>query len=125
MKYLIMLYGNPMTREWWAGLTDAEKNEAAGGHFAINEALAASGEMIVTSEGLGDPSLARWVSVRDGRTVASDGPFAEVKEYLAGFYLIEVDSPERAVEIAAEFPEAEWGLVEVRPILELGGGPDV
>ena len=124
MKYLIMLYGNPMTREWWAGLTDAEKNEAAGGHFAINEALAASGEMIVT-QALADPATGQRVSLVDGQAMTTDGPFAEVKEYLAGFYLIEVDSPERAVEIAAQFPEAEWGLVEVRPILELGGGSDV
>ena len=124
MKYLIMLYGNPMTREWWAGLSDAEKNEAAGGHFAINEALAASGEMIVT-QALADPATGKRVSLADGRAVTSDGPFAEVKEYLAGFYLVEVDSPERAVEIAGQFPEAEWGLVEVRPILELGGGSDV
>jgi hypothetical protein len=124
VKYLIMLYGNPMTREWWAGLSDAEKNEAAGGHFAINEALAASGEMIVT-QALADPATGKRVSLVDGQAVTSDGPFAEVKEYLAGFYLVEVDSPERAVEIAGQFPEAEWGLVEVRPILELGGGSDV
>ena len=124
MKYLIMLYGNPMTREWWAALSDEEKNEAAGGHFAINEALAASGEMIVT-QALADPATGQRVSLVDGRAVTSDGPFAEVKEYLAGFYLVDVDSPERAVEIAGQFPEAEWGLVEVRPILELGGGSDV
>jgi hypothetical protein len=124
VKYLIMLYGNPMTREWWAGLSDAEKNEAAGGHFAINEALAASGEMIVT-QALADPATGQRVSLVDGQAVTSDGPFAEVKEYLAGFYLVDVDSPERAVEIAGQFPEAEWGLVEVRPILELGGGSDV
>ena len=119
-----MLYGNPMTREWWAGLSDAEKNEAAGGHFAINEALAASGEMIVT-QALADPATGKRVSLVDGQAMTTDGPFAEVKEYLAGFYLVDVDSPERAVEIAAQFPEAEWGLVEVRPILELGGGSDV
>ena len=62
MKYLIMLYGNSMTREWWASLSDAEKNEAAGGHFAINEALAASGEMIVT-QALADPSTGQRVSL--------------------------------------------------------------
>jgi hypothetical protein len=61
------------------------------------------------------------VSVRDGQTVTSDGPFAEAKELLAGFFLLDCDSPERAVEIAARMPEAELGLVEVRPILQLGG----
>ena len=56
--------------------------------------------MIVT-EALADPSLTRRVTVRDGQTVTSDGPFAEAKELLAGFYLLECDSMERAVEVAA------------------------
>jgi hypothetical protein len=71
------------------------------------------------SEGLADPSLAKRVSVRDGRTMISDGPFAEVKEHLAGFYLIEVDTMERAVELAARVPDAAWGEVEVRPVLDM------
>ena len=59
--------------------------------------------------------------MRDGQTVTSDGPFAEAKELLAGFYLLECDSMERAVEVAARLPEAELGLIEVRPVLTLGG----
>jgi hypothetical protein len=59
--------------------------------------------------------------VRDGQTLTSDGPFAEAKELLAGFFLLECDTPERAVEVAARVPEAGLGLVEVRPVLELGG----
>jgi hypothetical protein len=62
------------------------------------------------------------VSVRDGRTVTSDGPFAEAKELLAGFFLLDCESMERAVEVAARVPEAELGLVEVRPVRELGTG---
>ena len=58
--------------------------------------------------------------MRDGQTVTSDGPFAEAKELLAGFYLLECDSMERA-EVAARLPEAEFGLIEVRPVLTLGG----
>src|SRR5918993_5978335 len=84
MKYLIMLYGNPTTREWWYTLSDAEKAEAASGHFAIPDALQASGEMIHT-EALADPATGQRVSVADGRAMTTDGPFAEVKEYLAGF----------------------------------------
>ena len=56
-----------------------------------------------------------------GKTVSSDGPFAEVKEHLAGFYLIDVASEERAVEVAARLPDAVWGLVEVRPVLDMSG----
>jgi len=124
MKYLIMLYGNPTTREWWFTLSDAEKAEAASGHFAIADALQASGEMIHT-EALADPATGQRVSVADGRAMTTDGPFAEVKEYLAGFYLVDCESRERAVEIAAQFPEASLGLVEVRPVLELGGGQEM
>jgi hypothetical protein len=74
------------------------------------------------SEALADPSTATRVAVREGRTITTDGPFAEAKELLAGFYLVDCDSHERAVEIAARVPGmAELGLVEVRPVLDLGG----
>ena len=53
--------------------------------------------------------------------MTTDGPYAEAKELLAGFFLLDCDGPERAVEIAAQIPEAAFGLVEVRPILQLGG----
>ena len=70
-------------------------------------------------KGLADPELAKRVSVRDGTTISSDGPFAEVKEYLAGFYLVECESIDRAVELAALVPDAWTGSVEVRPVFDL------
>lgn len=70
---------------------------------------------------MADPSLGIRVSTRGGHTVSSDGPFAEVKEHLAGFYLIDVDNEKRAVEVAARVPDAVWGLVEVRPVLDMSG----
>jgi hypothetical protein len=120
VKYLILIWSNPESRRAWEGFSDAEKADGFAYYATLNEELAASGELIVT-EALADPSLSRRVSVRDGRTITSDGPFAEVKEHLAGFYLVECESPERAVEIAARVPEAELDLVEVRPVLDLGG----
>jgi hypothetical protein len=84
------------------------------------EDLVASGELVVT-HALADPSLATTVTVRDGAAVATDGPFAEAKEQLAGFFLVECETPERAVEIAARMPEAHFGLIEVLPVLDLGG----
>jgi hypothetical protein len=57
--------------------------------------------------------------VREGRTLTSDGPFAEVKEHLAGFYLIECQSQERAVELAARVPDAFYNEVEVRPVMDV------
>jgi hypothetical protein len=120
VKYLILIYSNPASREIWEGFTDDQRAEGFRYYDALAEELAASGELIVT-EALADPSLTRRVSVRDGRTFTSDGPFAEAKELLAGFFLLECESMERAVEVAARVPEAELGLVEVRPVLSLGG----
>jgi hypothetical protein len=120
VKYLILIYSNPASREIWAGFSDDQRAEGFRYYAALTDELAASGELIV-SEALADPSLATRVSVRDGQTLTSDGPFAEAKELLAGFLLLECESVERAVEIAARVPEAEFGLVEVRPILKLGG----
>ncbi len=120
MKYLILIYSNPMSRKLWEGFSQAERGEGLRLYAALTEDLATSGELIV-SEALADPSLAKRVEVRDGQTMTTDGPFAEVKEHLAGIYLIQCDSIERAIEHAARVPEAAYGLVEVRPVLDLGG----
>jgi hypothetical protein len=115
VKYLILIYSNPASREIWEGFSDDQRAEGFRYYGALNEELAAAGELIVT-EALADPSLTTRVSVRDGQVVTSDGPYAESKELLAGFYLLECESVARAVEIAARVPEAELGLVEVRPV---------
>ncbi|OLC57637.1 MAG: hypothetical protein AUH85_02875 [Chloroflexi bacterium 13_1_40CM_4_68_4] len=120
MKYLILIYSNPQSRQIWEGFSDAQRAEGLQHYAALNEDLSASGELIV-SEALSDPSLAKRVLVREGRTTTTDGPFAEAKEHLAGFFLIECQSIERAIAIAARVPEAALGLVDVRPILDLSG----
>lgn len=120
MKYVILIYGNPQSRQIWEGLTDAQRAEGWDAYAALNEHLAASGELIV-AHALADPSLAKRVTARAGQTLVSDGPFAEAKELLSGFYLIECATIERAVAYAARVPEAAQGLVEVRPVLDLRG----
>jgi hypothetical protein len=120
VKYLILIYSNPASREIWERFTDDQRAEGYRYYAALAEELAASGELIVT-EALADPALTRRVSAHDGQIITSDGPFAEAKEVLAGFFLLDCQSTERAVEIAARVPEAELGLVEVRPVLHLGG----
>lgn len=120
MRYLILIYSNEASRQAWERLSDEQRWELGTGHQALRELLAESGEL-VASEGLADPSLAKRVSVRAGSTIATDGPFAEVKEYIAGFYLIDCDSTARAVELAAMAPDAARGEVEVRPVLDLSG----
>jgi hypothetical protein len=123
VKYLILIYNNERTREVWEGLSGAERAEGMQAHMSLVEDLSESGEFIVM-EALADPARSKTVSVRDGRPVSSDGPFAEMKEYLVGFYLVDCDSIERAVEHAARIPEAALGLVEVRPVLD-NGGPEM
>jgi hypothetical protein len=120
MKYLILIYGNPESRAIWESFSDEQKAEGYAYYAKLSDELAASGELIVT-EALADASQTKRVAVRDGRTVTTDGPFAEAKEVLAGFFLLDCESMERAIEWAARMPEAELGLIEVRPVLELGG----
>jgi hypothetical protein len=120
VKYLILIYSNPKSRAVWEDMTEAQRVEFGRGHYTLADELAESGELIA-SEGLPDPSHGTRVSVRDGQTIASDGPFAELKEYLAGFYLIECDTLDEAVAHAARVPDALHGEVEVRPVYERSG----
>lgn len=120
MKYLILIWSNPESRAIWASFSAEERSEGFAYYAGLAEDLEASGELIVT-EALADPSLTKRVTVREGQTMTSDGPFAEAKELLAGFFLVECESTERAVEIAARVPEAELGLVEMRPVMDLSG----
>lgn len=120
MKYVILIYGNPASREIWDSFSPEQKTTGLAAYAALDEELAATGELIV-SEALADPSLATRIPAREGQALTTDGPFAEVKEQLAGFFLIECETAERARTIAEQVPEAEFGLVEVRPVLDLNG----
>jgi hypothetical protein len=120
MKYMILIHSNEQSLALWETLTDEQQRDLGVGHMKLTEEMAEAGVLVV-SEGLADRELARWVSVRDGETIASDGPFAEVKEHLAGFYLVECDSLEAAIEWAAKVPDAQLREVEVRPVLDMSG----
>jgi hypothetical protein len=120
VKYLILIYSNPESRQIWAGLSREERSVGLQAYAQLNDDLRESGELIAT-EALADRSTTRRVAVRDGRPIVTDGPFAEAKEQLAGFYLLDCETVERAIEIAARVPEAELGLVELRPTMELSG----
>jgi hypothetical protein len=110
VKYVILIHHNPAA---WDALSDAQRREIGRRHLAFTEELTASGELVV-SEALADPSLARTVPA-----VVSDGPYAEAKEYLAGFYLVECDSLDRAAEYAARLPHGPHYRIEVRPVMNL------
>jgi len=120
MKYVILIYSNPASRSIWESFTPEQRAAGLGHYAALNEVLMASGELIV-SEALADPSMAKCVALEQDQVMATDGPFAEAKEQLAGFFLVECESIERAIEHAARVPEARLGLVEVRPVMDLKG----
>jgi hypothetical protein len=120
MKYLILIQSNPRSLAAWDKMSDAERMDFGVGHLKLTDEMIDAG-VHVASEGLADPSLAKWVSVRNGETIASDGPFAEVKEHLAGFYLIDCPNEAEAIGWAAKVPDALNTEVEVRPVLDMSG----
>jgi hypothetical protein len=105
MKYLCLVYGE---EDRIAAMDDHEC-------LACDAALRASGHC-VASEALQPVATATTVRVRNGRTTVYDGPFAETKEQLAGFYLIEARDLDEAIQLAAKIPPAAVGCIEVRPI---------
>ena len=115
MKYVVLIYGNPESRSAWEGMSDEQRAAGLAYYQQLNDDLDASGERIV-SERLAFPELAKRVG-----PMATDGPFAEAKEFLAGFYLLDCETEERALEIARRIPEASFGVVEVRPVMGLHG----
>jgi hypothetical protein len=119
MKFLLVMHVNPAIME---ELSEAESQEIMEGHGAFMKAIRESGEMIST-EALADPSKSSVVRVRDGVPVVTDGPYLEAKEFLGGYYLVDVASKDRALELAAMIPDARFdGLgIEVRQVIFSGG----
>lgn len=115
MKYLLLVY---LDQELFDALPAEEYAEHMRACLRHADELKARGTLLA-SDKLEPPAQARTVRVRQGRTTVFDGPFAETKEVLAGYNLIEAGSPEEAVEIARSFPWARYGSMEVRPVADL------
>jgi hypothetical protein len=124
MRYLLLIYGNPARFEHplylrdpaFLALPEAERDAVTRQAGALLEEITESGEL-VTGGALAGPEEARTVRVRDGVPAATDGPYLEAKEHLAGYFLLECASAERADAIAARFPDARFGAVELRPVV--------
>jgi len=119
MKYLILIHQNRGAREQFASFPPEVQAAGMQAYYDLNAELTRTGEM-VSAEALSDDSTATVVSLKSGSVVTSDGPFAESKEMLAGFYLVDVTSLDRALEIAAKIPEVQAGAgdVEVRAVMD-------
>jgi hypothetical protein len=119
VKYIALIHNNPAA---WQALSQAEKEQHDRDAEAFLDAITKSGELLGGAVVLAVPSNAKTVRVRSGVPAVTDGPFAEGKEHLAGYYLLECDSIERAIEIVVEGdPSARHFAVEVRPIMHMSG----
>jgi hypothetical protein len=114
VKYMLLIYSNPVA---WDALSDEERAGLGPEHAALIDELVESGEWIGGSV-LAEPARSRTVRVREGVSLATDGPFSEAKEHLAGYDLVDCASLERALEIAARIPDARLSGVEVRRVVD-------
>lgn len=126
MRYVIMIYSNPAT---WVHPMFLHQHEQLGPEEraaqldefgALMKEIIGSGELI-DSAALADPVTSRTIRFRDGVPTATDGPFADAKEQMAGYFLVDCETPERAAEIASRFPDARNAGVEIRPVMDLSG----
>jgi hypothetical protein len=113
MQYMLLIYGEPGR---WESFSEEQRNALYEDYFALSRRLRGEGKLVSSNE-LQPSSTATTVQVRGGDTEVTDGPFAETKEVLGGYYLIEASSLDEAIEWAAQIPSARHGKVEVRPIV--------
>ena len=118
MKYVALVYTNPGAFE---ALAPADRDALMREADTFLEEFRASGELLDGGVALADASAGRTVRVRNGLPAITDGPFAEAKEQLAGYYVLDTDTLERATEIVTRDPAARFWAVEVRPIMETAG----
>ncbi len=116
MRYMLLIYGDEHA------LSEAERDACYEESGQLAHQLSASGHFLATAP-LQATALATSVRVREGKRMVTDGPFAETREQLGGYFLIEADDLDAAIAIAEKIPGARGGTVEVRPVVELSGLP--
>ncbi|HLW79272.1 MAG TPA: YciI family protein [Terriglobia bacterium] len=116
MKYLLLIYADEQA---W---TEAEREHCYEESTQLAHALKSKGQYLAASP-LQPVSTATSVRVRDGRRLVTDGPFAETREQLGGYFLVEAKDLDEAIGIAGRIPAARQGTVEVRPVIEIPGLP--
>lgn len=115
MRYVCLIYGDS---DAFDALSKQEAEALVDEHLAYDDTLRERGQW-VTAEAMQGPETAKLVRMRDGRISATDGPFAETKEQIGGFFVIEAATPDEAIEIAGRIPSARLGTVELRPVRDL------
>jgi hypothetical protein len=112
MKYLCLIYDNEAS---WASMSKEQADAMMGEYFAFTESIRTSGQYLA-GEALKPVSTATTVRVRNGKLSTTDGPFAETKEQLGGFYMVDAKDLNEAIQIASRIPSARTGSIEVRPV---------
>jgi hypothetical protein len=116
MKYLLLIYADERAS------TDSERQQCYGESAQLAHTLKANGQFLATSP-LQPVSTATSVQVRNGKRVVTDGPFAETREQLGGFFMVDAKNLDEAIDIAGRIPGARKGTVEIRPVVEIAGLP--
>lgn len=116
MQYMLLIYLDENS------LSESERAQCYEASAAYATTLHEKGRYLQAAP-LYPTTMATSVRVRDGRRVVTDGPFAETREQLGGFFLIEAANLDQAIQIAGEIPAGRWGTVEIRPVLEISGLP--
>jgi hypothetical protein len=114
MKYLLLICDDEKV---WQSMTEQDRQKMMGDYRQFGQEIRASGHYVSGSQ-LQPISTATSVRVRDGKRLVTDGPFAETREQLGGYYLVEAKNLDEAIGLAARIPSAKTGTIEVRPLVE-------
>ncbi len=117
MQYLLLIYDQETI---WKDMSEAQAGKMFAEYMAFTADIKKSGHYIA-GDALQSVTTATTVRVRDGKSQMTDGPFAETREQLGGYYLIEAKDLDEASKIAARIPSARIGSIEIRPIMRYGG----
>ena len=120
MKFMLLCYDD---EDYWENVGPAAHEAAIGEAVTLTRELNDKGQYMLSAP-LAHSRNAKSVRVRDGQSVVTDGPFAETREVLGGFHLIDVPDLDAAIRAAARHPGAKVGTVEIRPVMEIAGLPD-
>jgi hypothetical protein len=115
VQYMLLIYDDPAHRD---AMSDADRSAVMQEYFAYTDELREAGKLL-SADALQPVESAKSVRVREGEISTTDGPFAETKEHLGGYYLIDVDTVDEALAWAAKIPSARLGTIEVRPIMQI------
>jgi hypothetical protein len=114
MQYMLLIYDN---EKMWPSMGEKERNALMGEYNAFTQEITKT-KKFVAGDALQATTTATTVRVRDGKRLTTDGPFAETKEQLGGYYIVDAKDLDEAMALAAKIPSARFGSIEVRPVMK-------